>query len=163
MRSSHLLFSYNLPLTHTAPCQQQTASISYNSGYAAQVEDEEEPDVVKEWRAKRDAANARRAEQHAKQRDETIAEARSNIDDFYENYNAKRDKTVHSTRREAEEFLAAREDTTSGGTSWARIAKLVDVSGKGAKGGADGTEKERFRKLLVSLRKDENAPGAEGY
>ncbi len=89
--------------------------------------------------------------------------AREAIDDFYENYNTKKDKTVAQTRKEAEEFLASREDTSAGGTSWERIAKLVDLSGKGARGGGSGTGKERFRELLVSLRKDEKAPGATGY
>jgi len=40
---------------------------------------------------------------------------------------------------------------------------LVDVSGKGAKGGASGSGKEKMRELLLSLRKDEKAPGATGY
>ena len=64
-------------------------------------------------------------------------------------------------RKEAEDFLAARENTSSGGTSWERIAKLVDLSDKHAKqsGKAD---KSRFRDLLQDLRKDENAPGAKG-
>ncbi|KAL7625578.1 Clathrin light chain [Parahypoxylon ruwenzoriense] len=138
-------------------------SVSYNSGYSAYAEEEEEPEVIKQWREKRDAAIAKRAEQFATQKDETIKEAQQNIDDFYENYNSKKEKTISATRKEAEQFLASRDDTTSGGTSWERIAKLVDVSGKGQKGGASGSGKERFRELLMSLRKDEKAPGAEGY
>jgi len=140
-------------------------SVSYNSGYAAYAQEEEElePEIVKEWREKRDARNAKRAEQFAAQREETVKEAQQNIDDFYDNYNNKKEKMIAQTRKEAEQFLASREDTTSGGTSWERIAKLVDVSGKGAKGGAAGSGKERFRELLTSLRKDEKAPGAEGY
>lgn len=138
-------------------------SVSYNSGFNAYVGEEEEPEVIKEWREKRDAGNARRAEQFAAQKAETIKEAQQNIDDFYENYNSKKEKMIAQTRKEAEEFLASRDDTTSGGTSWERIAKLVDVSGKGQKGGASGSGKERFRELLMSLRKDEKAPGAEGY
>ncbi|KAF4334355.1 clathrin light chain [Fusarium beomiforme] len=138
-------------------------SVSYNSGYQAFAEEEEEPEVVKEWRERRDNQIAKRAEQFAAQREETIKEAQQNIDDFYENYNNKKEKGIAQTRKEAEEFLASREDTVSGGTSWDRIAKLVDVSGKGAKGGASGSGKERFRELLVSLRKDEKAPGATGY
>lgn len=138
-------------------------SVSYNSGYQPHAEDEEEPEVIKEWREKRDAQIAKRAEQFAQQREETVREAQQNIDDFYENYNNKKEKTIAQTRKDAEQFLANREDTTSGGTSWERIAKLVDVSGKGAKGGAAGSGKERFRELLVSLRKDEKAPGAGGY
>ena len=125
--------------------------------------EEEEPEVIKLWREKRDAQIAKRSEQFAAQREETVAEAQRNIDDFYENYNNKKDKGIAQTRREAEQFLASREDTTSGGTSWERIAKIVDISGKGSKGGASGSGKERFRELLMSLRKDEKAPGAEGY
>ncbi|KAI0003623.1 clathrin light chain [Xylariaceae sp. FL0662B] len=138
-------------------------SVSYNSGYGAYVEEEEEPEVIKQWREKRDASNAKRAEQFAAQKAETIKEAQQNIDDFYDNYNTKKEKMIAQTRKEAEQFLASRDDTTSGGTSWERIAKLVDVSGKGQKGGASGSGKERFRELLMSLRKDEKAPGAEGY
>jgi hypothetical protein len=59
--------------------------------------------------------------------------------------------------------LESREDTAAGGTSWERIAKLVDLSGKGARGGASGSEKAKFRELLMSLKKDEKAPGATGY
>ncbi|OLN97488.1 Clathrin light chain [Colletotrichum chlorophyti] len=140
-----------------------TSSVNYNSGYAAYAEEEEEPAVIREWREKRDAQNEKRAQQFAAQREETIKEARENIDDFYNNYNAKKEKQIAQTRKEAEQFIASREDTVSGGTSWERIAKLVDVSGKGAKGGASGSGKERFRELLVSLKKDEKAPGASGY
>ncbi|KAI0124351.1 clathrin light chain [Xylariales sp. AK1849] len=138
-------------------------SVSYNSGYNATAEEEEEPEVIKQWREKRDAGNAKRSEQFASQKAETVKDAQQNIDDFYENYNTKKDKTIAQTRKEAEKFLESREDTVSGGTSWERISKLVDVSGKGQKGGASGSGKERMRELLMSLRKDEKAPGAEGY
>ena len=137
--------------------------MSYNSGFQSYVEEEEESEHIKEWRGRRDAANAKRQAQFENQRRETIEDAQQNIDEFYENYNNKKEKSIAQTRKEAEEFLASREDTASGGTSWERIAKLVDLTGKGAKGGADGTAKERFRKLLISLKKDEKAPGADGY
>ena len=39
----------------------------------------------------------------------------------------------------------------------------MDLSGKGAKGGARGTGKEKFREMLLDLRKDEKAPVATGY
>ena len=116
-----------------------------------------------QWRERRDLALAEREKISAAKKEETIAAARRNIDDFYENYSQKTEKQVAKTREEAEEFLASREDTSAGGTSWERIAKLVDLSGKGAKGGASGTGKEKFRELLLDLRKDEKAPGATGY
>jgi hypothetical protein len=57
-------------------------SVSYNSGYQASFEEEQEPEVIKEWREKRDNQIAKRAEQFAAQREETIKEAQQNIDDF---------------------------------------------------------------------------------
>jgi hypothetical protein len=122
-----------------------------------------EPDVIREWRERRDLQISHRDEVSHQRKQQTIKEAQENVDDFYENYNNKKDKEIAKTRKEAEEFLANRDDTTAGGTSWERIAKLVDLSGKGVKGGASGSEKQRFRELLLSLRKDEKAPGATGY
>ena len=119
-------------------------------------------DYYSQWRERRDLALADREKISVSKKEETISAARSAIDDFYENYTQKTEKTVAKTRKEAEEFLANREDTSAGGTSWERIAKLVDLSGKGSKGGASGTGKEKFREMLLDLRKDEKAPGAIG-
>jgi len=119
--------------------------------------------LARQWRERRDLALAEREKISSSKKEETIKAARQNIDGFYENYSQKTEKTVAKTRKDAEEFLANREDTSAGGTSWERIAKLVDLSGKGAKGGASGTGKEKFREMLLDLRKDEKAPGATGY
>lgn len=107
-------------------------------------------------------AIAHRDEVSGNRKAETVKAAQQAIDDFYENYNNKKDKTISQTRKEAEEFIKNREDTTAGGTSWERIAKLVDLSGKGQGGGAQGTGKAKFREMLISLRKDDKAPGASG-
>ncbi|OBT45783.1 hypothetical protein VE00_03870 [Pseudogymnoascus sp. WSF 3629] len=136
-------------------------SSNYPSSYTPQS-NEPEPEVVREWRERRDLALQDREEKSEQKKAETIKDAQQNIDDFYDNYNQKKEKTVAQTRREAAEFLANREDTSAGGTSWERIAKLVDLSGKGTKGGASGTGKEKFRELLLNLKKDEKAPGASG-
>ncbi|GAM40739.1 hypothetical protein TCE0_039f13323 [Talaromyces pinophilus] len=132
------------------------------TGYSSYTQPEEESEAVREWRARRDADLTRRAETSAEKKAATIKKAQEDIDDFYVSYGNRADKARAQTRKEAEEFLANREDTSAGGTSWERIAKLVDVSGKGAKGGASGSGKERFRELLLDLRKDANAPGATG-
>ncbi|KAL4932662.1 clathrin light chain CLC1 [Aspergillus undulatus] len=132
------------------------------TGYSSYQSPEEEAEPVKEWREKRDADIARRAEISNEKKEATIKKAREDIDDFYVSYNNKTDKLRAQTAAEAEQFLNNRENTSSGGTSWERIAKLVDVSGKGTRGGANGSGKERFRELLLNLKKDENAPGASG-
>lgn len=123
---------------------------------------ESEPDVVREWRERRDLQIQHRDEVSAGKKAETVKAAQEAIDDFYEQYNNRKDKQIAQTRKEAEEFLKSREDTTAGGTSWERIAKLVDLSGKGSAGGAAGSGKAKMRELLISLRKDEKAPGAIG-
>lgn len=122
----------------------------------------EEPALIKEWRERRNLAIQSREEASAGRKQSTVSAAQESIDEFYENYNNKKEKSLAQTRKEAEEFLAKREDTTAGGTSWERIAKLVDL--KGPKGGANNPEgKDKFRELLAGLTKDENAPGAKGY
>ncbi|CZT48703.1 probable CLC1 Clathrin light chain [Rhynchosporium secalis] len=144
-------------ITNTGPFR------SSQPTYQAHMSDEEEPEVIKQWRDRRDLALQEREARSAERKEETVRAAQQNIDDFYENYNSKKEKSIAATRREAEQFLESREDTSAGGTSWERIAKLVDLSGKGAKGGASGSEKAKFRELLMSLKKDEKAPGATGY
>lgn len=116
----------------------------------------------RKWREKRDADISRRDAASSARKEETISKARRDIDDFYESYNRKTDKQKAETARQASEFIQNREDTTAGGTSWERIAKLVDLSGKGQGGGGDGSTKKRMRELLLDLKNDPNAPGAGG-
>ncbi|KAF4311996.1 Clathrin light chain [Botryosphaeria dothidea] len=133
------------------------------SSFSAPAADEPEPEVIREWRERRDLALQHRDQISDEKKASTVKAAHEAIDDFYDNYNNKKEKGIAQTRKEEEEFLNSRDDTTAGGTSWERIAKLVDLSGKGARGGGSGSEKARFRELLISLRKDEKAPGATGY
>lgn len=52
----------------------------------------------RQWRERQQLEIERRAEVSEKRKAETIAKAQQDIDDFYENYNAKRDKAVLETR-----------------------------------------------------------------
>ncbi|KAF8466631.1 clathrin light chain [Kalaharituber pfeilii] len=135
------------------------ASTSHTPQPAVQPEEEEEPDVIREWRERTALRIIHQDEQSERKKRETTEKAQRAIDDFYENYNVKKDKLIAQTRQEAEEFLANRENTSFGGTTWERIAKLVDLGEKGTRTGK--SDKTRFRELLLSLKKDENAPGAK--
>lgn len=117
----------------------------------------------RQWRIRRDQEIEQRAKLSASKKETTIASAKKWTDDFYEGYNRKKDQSIARARKEAEAYVASREDTTAGGTSWERVAKLVDLSGKGTRGGAAGTGKEKFRELLLGLKADKQAPGAGGY
>src|ERR1700722_6471597 len=98
-------------------------SITFQSGYQPpRFDDEEEPEVIKQWRERRDLSLQDREARSQEKKNETVKAAQQNIDDLYENYNSKKEKTIAQTRRDAEEFLESREDTSAGGTSWERIA-----------------------------------------
>ncbi|ETN39419.1 uncharacterized protein HMPREF1541_05642 [Cyphellophora europaea CBS 101466] len=135
-----------------------TSGGGYTNYNAQQTEADTEP--IRAWREKRDADIARRDEASQSKKEETVATAQKDIDSFYENYNRKIDRQKTQVAKEAEEFLAKREDTTAGGTSWERIAKLVDLSGKGQGGGGEGSSKKRMREMLLSLKNDKEAPAA---
>ena len=74
--------------------------------FTPQRSDSPEPDVIREWRERRDLQIQHRDEVSHERKERTIKEAQQNIDDFYENYNNKKDKEIAKTRKEAEEFLA---------------------------------------------------------
>lgn len=133
----------------------------HNTYSGMTMETEEEPEVIRQWRERQTLEIQRRDEQSEARKRETIEKAQGAVDDFYENYNSKRDKAIEQTRKEAQEFLDSRENMTSGGTAWERIAKLVDLTEKGARSGK--SDKSRFREMLLSLKKDEKAPGASGF
>lgn len=119
---------------------------------------QEEPQVITDWRERQAAQIERRDAESARKKEETVNKARQAIDDFYDNYNNKRDKTIAGIRKEQEEFLAKRDETTSGGTSWERIAKLIDT--KDTKAVRGDRDVSRMRELLLALKKDKNAPSA---
>ncbi|KAK9365699.1 clathrin light chain [Lipomyces kononenkoae] len=127
----------------------------------SQEEVEIEPEAIKEWRERRELAIQRRDQQSEARKRETREAAKQAIDDFYENYNDKKDKAIAQTRAEEQEFVESRESSVAGGTTWERIVKLLDISEKHARTSA--VDKSRFRELLLSLKDDPNAPGAKGY
>ena len=66
-------------------------SITYQSGYyPPRADDEEEPEVIKQWRERRDLALQEREARSGEKKNETVKAAQQNIDDFYENYNSKK-------------------------------------------------------------------------
>lgn len=54
--------------------------------------------IAREWRERRELAIQRRDEQSKARKQETLDAAKQNIDDFYDNYNDKKDKAIAQTR-----------------------------------------------------------------
>lgn len=115
----------------------------------------------REWKSRRELEIQRRDELSEQKKSETQEEAKKSIDDFYENYNSKKDKSIAETREEEKKFIDERDSDVGKGSTWERIVKLVDTSDNAAK--TKYSDKSRFKELLVSLKSDANAPGAAGY
>ncbi|CAG8665576.1 12708_t:CDS:2 [Funneliformis mosseae] len=125
--------------------------------------EEEEPEIIRQWREQQREIIAQRDETSEAKKRETLSIARDAIDKFYEEYNEKKGRTHEQNKQDEEEFLRERDDLTSG-TSWQRICKQVDLSTAQSKTTNKHTKDvSRFKEMLLSLKKDENAPGAGGY
>jgi len=66
----------------------------------AHIEDEE-PEAIREWRERTALRIAHQDEQSERKKRENIEKARHAIDDFYENYNFKKDKSIAQTKYES--------------------------------------------------------------
>ncbi|KAF5355568.1 hypothetical protein D9758_006340 [Tetrapyrgos nigripes] len=130
--------------------------------------EEEEPEVIKEWRKKQAEEIAARDEASKARRQETISKAERAIDDFYEEYAAKKERTIRENKDSEQEFLQNLTESLSKGTTWERICELIELQNSQSKTiartGAGTTELSRFKEVLLRLKREgDAAPGAAGY
>ncbi|RIA78955.1 clathrin light chain [Glomus cerebriforme] len=138
-------------------------SVEIENTQASYNIEEEEPEVIRQWRERQREIIAQRDETSEAKKRETLSIARDAIDKFYEEYNEKKARTQKQNKQDEETFLRERDDLTSG-TSWERICKQVDLSTAQSKTtNKHVKDVSRFKEMLLSLKKDEKAPGAGGY
>ncbi|KAH7102202.1 clathrin light chain-domain-containing protein [Auriculariales sp. MPI-PUGE-AT-0066] len=130
--------------------------------------DEEEPEVIKQWREQQAAQIRSREEAGKKKRSETINRAEQAIDDFYRDYNEKKAKQIAANKIEEKRYLESLTDGLSQGTTWTRICDTIELQNSQSKtlarAGPNTTDLTRFRDVLLRLRREgDNAPGAAGY
>ncbi|KAL4248248.1 Clathrin light chain [Abortiporus biennis] len=130
--------------------------------------EEDEPQVIKDWREKQAAEIKARDEASKAKRDETVSKAERAIDQFYEEYAAKKEKTIRENKEHEEEFVQSLTDSLSAGTTWQRIADLIELQNSQSKtiarAGAGTTDLTRFKEVLLRLKREgDSAPGAAGY
>ncbi|KAH9919066.1 clathrin light chain-domain-containing protein [Amylocystis lapponica] len=130
--------------------------------------EEEEPQVIKDWREKQAAEIKARDEASKAKREETISKAEHAIDRFYEEYAGKKERIIRENKEHEEEFLSVLSDSLSTGTTWQRICELVELQNSQSKTvartGAGTTDLTRFKEVLLRLKREgDAAPGAAGY
>ncbi|KIP11337.1 hypothetical protein PHLGIDRAFT_83814, partial [Phlebiopsis gigantea 11061_1 CR5-6] len=129
---------------------------------------EEEPEVIKQWRERQAAEIKARDEASKAKREETIGKAEHAIDQFYEEYAAKKEGTIRENKEHEEEFVTGITDSLSAGTTWERICKVIELENSQSKtiarAGPGTTDLARFKEVLLRLKREgESAPGASGY
>ncbi|KAH8109011.1 clathrin light chain-domain-containing protein [Phellopilus nigrolimitatus] len=130
--------------------------------------DEDEPEVIKVWREKQAAEIKSRDEASQARRQEIISKAEHSIDQFYDEYNAKKERNIKENKQEEAEYLASFSDSLSAGTTWSRICDYIDLQNSQSKTlgrtGAGTTDLGRFKEVLLRLKREgDTAPGAAGY
>ncbi|GAA6030000.1 hypothetical protein JCM8097_009208 [Rhodosporidiobolus ruineniae] len=136
---------------------------SFSSTPAPQEEGESE--FIKSWREKQAEEIAKREEAAQQKKEETIAKARNAIDNFYKDYNERKEKDIAKNKEDEEKFRAQLSDSLAQGTTWERICTLVDLQDSRSKTTTKSKQDlGRFKEILLSLKREgETAPGAAGY
>lgn len=112
------------------------------------------------WKKTRDLEIAEREKANAKKKEDIVNTAQQSIDDFYDNYNNKKDQHSKAVAQEQADFLEKRDGFLKRGTLWDRVGELVAGVGELPE---DERDKSRFKGLLTKLKGNENVPGAGGY
>ncbi|KAG9090761.1 hypothetical protein FRC07_012019, partial [Ceratobasidium sp. 392] len=125
------------PSFHAPPPQQPQSfqsPVPAGPNYAGFTQQEEpEPDVVRQWREHQAEKIAQRDEESKAKRAETIAKAERDIDKFYEEYNAKKERQIRENKENEANYLSNLTDSLSAGTTWSRICDLVDLENSQSK------------------------------
>ncbi|EGV65542.1 Clathrin light chain [Yamadazyma tenuis] len=145
------------PQTYTQPVA--AADEEFTSVSSSKFEGESKR--LQAWKERRDLEIEQRENANRKKKEETVSKAQQTIDDFYDNYNTKKEQHAKELSKEQEEFLEKRDSFLTKGTLWDRVNDIVgevgEVPGDGQR------DKSRFKGLLKKLKGKETVPGAGGY
>ncbi|KAJ3188183.1 hypothetical protein HDU85_005333 [Gaertneriomyces sp. JEL0708] len=149
-------------------------------------EPEQEPEVLKQWRADFQSRIAERDDRAAQKHQEIITSAKESIERFYADYNSKKTKSIQRNKDQEKRIIEERDDLTSG-TVWDRALRLIEQAAKETSSVTKTTkavvdlkpterskdkdtknvkpikvrDTSRMKQVLISLRKDARAPGVE--
>lgn len=152
-------FEANFPPVSTADNSEQISQVPTPSEPSTPTNEESKPKsaFLEEWKVKQELALERRDKASADKQEQIREKAKAAIDDFYSNYNQKREESVAKVREDAEKFIAERDEQNSGST-WQKVSALISDIGKPAEG-VTPADKSRFKEIVESLKNDPDAPG----
>ncbi|ORX90313.1 hypothetical protein K493DRAFT_409933 [Basidiobolus meristosporus CBS 931.73] len=134
----------------------QSTYKSPNLSKSSYKQPEPDSEFIKEWREKQNAVIAERDEVAETKHLETKEEARKAIDDFYEDYNAKKERNFERNRENG----GLEGHVSEGGSPWELVWREIDVANSGNRNVKSTRDTSRMKELLLELRKDPHAPGS---
>ena len=150
--------------TRAAPAA-APAQPSYSYNYDEPAED---PAPVREWREAQKDAIAKRDAEGERKKAEAISKAEQDIDNFYAEYNAKKEKNIAANKENEAKFTEERTRELAEGTTWDRVTKILELKNSQSKtiarAGPGSSDLSRMKEIYLKLRREgERAPGAAGY
>jgi len=147
------------------PQQQSYPPTTQSLFPAVSQQQEEESDAIRSWREKQSVEIRKRDDEAQAKKEETISRAERSIDEFYQEYNAKKEKQIAKNKEEEAKFLDERTDALAKGTVWERVCTLVVLNDSRSKSNTKSTKDlARFKELLLALKREgDSAPAAGGY
>ena len=116
--------------------------------------------AIKNWRERRELEIAERDQAEDKAKLELQEEAARHIDDFYENYNIKKQHGIEETKAEAEKFLKQTNGFASQDiTLWDKVLQLINIEDADI---VEDRDRSKFKEILLRLKGNASAPGASG-
>jgi len=109
-----------------------------------------EPEKIRLWREENTKRLAEKDAESEEKRQEWLAQAKKELEDWEKNRAEQLEKTRESNRLAEEQFIKDRDQSTPG-SEWERVSKLCDFNPKGAKGTKDVT---RMRSSLLQLKQN---------
>lgn len=115
-------------------------------------------EAIAKWKESRDKEISGRDASQEKAKAELQEKAVKHMDDFYDNYNRKKEQQLKDTEAEAEKFSKEREGFfNQDNTTWDRVLQLINVDDADLVAGRD---RSKFKEILLKLKGNKNAPGA---
>jgi len=127
----------------------------YVDPYAALSQVNETPQIIQEWRRKRDDLLDQKDKQSREKALQMERDAKAALEKFTKENDLKREAT-HKKNRDAQAATIAARDAPVKGNPWERVYNLVDLTPKGQKSTKDVS---RIRSVLTQLKTDAHAPG----
>ncbi|ODV58298.1 clathrin light chain CLC1 ASCRUDRAFT_77997 [Ascoidea rubescens DSM 1968] len=119
-----------------------------------------ESKAIIEWRINREKELAKKDAISSNKKNEILENAHNLIDQFYENYNKKKEININKTKNEELDFLEKREIFNSkieNNLVWNNIISIIDLK-KNSNTTIDNRDRSKFKSILLSLKDNKNAP-----